>query len=544
MLAADAPDGPQPPSATPLRWIDAHCHVFNAADLPVAEFIEYTRLHSVFDLPVYPILQIIAALYKLPVMSAKSELAQLGGGATPGAPPAPLTTLQALYALRGSTAPGGDPTAAISLRLLNNGARLLQDTLSELDPARPADQPLTDEDHVALASKLDSDNPSAGEGAATNEDLLTWVNMLAQPRAHITGQLLSQFPAGANVMITPALVDYNRWLGIDTAGDNELSSLNDQVAVMAAVAERCAGQGKVMASFAPFDPWRSIEDPTVLIRLQDWLQKGLAVGVKIYPPMGFSAAGNGTALPPPALPPPTPPEALRQLVQAKYPGMTVGAALDAEMNKLFELCEALDVPLMAHCARSELANPGNADLPGPDYWRLALTNWPNLRLNLGHFGGVWQFSATDNDPAGVKTTTYAQTWARSIAQLMHDFSNVYADVAYFDLALVDPVPPNSPTAQALEFIAELAQDYPMLVDRLMYGSDWIMVAIVTASSDYVRRLTNAIDTIFGDDLARENLLWRNAARYLGLRATDKTRARLATVLGAQAGLLDPFDPGA
>jgi predicted TIM-barrel fold metal-dependent hydrolase len=239
---------------------------------------------------------------------------------------------------------------------------------------------------------------------------------------------------------------------------------------------------------------------------------------------------------------PNAPAALRDLVQQKRAGQTVGAALDAELGKLYALCVELDAPIMAHCASSELAAPDDDCLPGPKYWRQALTAFPQLRANLGHFGGIWAFAPSDASEAQAKSTALARQWATDIATLMHDFANVYADAAYFDLALVDTIVPGSPTAQALEFIANLAQEYSLVPRRLMYASDWIMVAQLTAGNDYARRLAQSMSQIFRDAAAQEDFRWRNAARFLGLGAGDRTRARLATFLGADSALLSRFDP--
>ena len=532
-----------PPAPAGQRWLDVHCHVFNAADLPVAEFIDHTRLSGIGAIPAYPALEIIAALYQRQIMSAVDELRALTGNvAALPAVSVKATKFDALYALEGRAPPGVPSALAGAVRRTHpmlNGTRLVQDSLNELDPARPAAAPPSDEEHAALAARLQAD-----EDGPANDDYRTWIDLLAQPRNTIVGKLLDQFPADADVMLSPALVDYNRWLGISANQDGKVSSLDDQVAVMAAVSRRRAapaattGQRRcVMISFAPFDPWRSIEDDTVLTRMRTWLEEGQAVGAKIYPPMGFAPFGNGDNDVPNAS------AALRDIVQQKRPGQTVGAALDAELGKLYALCVELDAPVMAHCASSELAEANNALLPGPQHWRKALTAFPQLRANLGHFGGIWSFAPGDDSEAQTKSTSLARRWATDIAVLVHDFANVYADAAFFDLALVDTVAPGSTTAQALEFIANLAQQFPLVPTRLMYASDWIMVAQLTAGNDYARRLMQSMAQIFQDAAAQEDFRWRNAARFLGLGAGDKTRTRLATFLGADSALLSRFDPG-
>ena len=515
-----------PPPAAGQRWLDVHCHVFNAVDLPAAEFVERTRLGAAGALAL-PALRLIVAILEAGVASAAGEAAALAAG-TPLAPAAAsASTLDVLNDMRNGRASNGHPP-------MQDPQRLLRDAMQELDPTRPPGQPLSDAETQALAAKLD---------ATSDDDLVGWIDLLRSPRDTITGTLLQQFPAGADVMITPALVDYNRWLGISAQDDGELSSLNDQVAVMAAVSRRRAAAGlpagerrAVMAPFAPFDPWRSIEDDTVLTRLQGWLESGQAVGVKVYPPMGFAALGNdGPGLP-------TWPEALQQLVAQKRPGKSVGAALDAELRKLYELCVALDAPLMAHCADSELASPGNTALPSPVFWGQALAAFPNLRVNLGHFGGVWRFAPDDAAEGTKAQSDEARGFATDIAAMMATYPNLYADIAYFDLALVEDAAPGTPSAVALEFIANLAQQYPVLAKRLMFGSDWIMIGILRAADEYAQRVMNSLDRIFGDADTEENVRWRNAASYLGLGQGDRTRARLAAFLGADAGLLDRFDP--
>ena len=73
------------------------------------------------------------------------------------------------------------------------------------------------------------------------------------------------------------------------------------------------------------------------------------------------------------------------------------------------------------------------------------------------------------------------------------------------------------------------------------------VAYTTADgNDYARHLMDGIADLF-PDAALEDFRWRNAARFLGLGATDKTRVRLAKFLtnyGADPAILAPFDPAA
>src|SRR5208282_712831 len=92
--APDAPALPTPtpapavPSAAGPRWIDVHCHVFNAIDLPMSEFIDRTRLSSKLDMPAWVLVAILAGGLQKAAPSASAEAAQLDAqDATPPAPP-------------------------------------------------------------------------------------------------------------------------------------------------------------------------------------------------------------------------------------------------------------------------------------------------------------------------------------------------------------------------------------------------------------------------------------------------------------------------
>ena len=563
-LAADAPEPPTAPASNPPepnppapdppaqdtqatvaaagtpgpRWIDVHCHVFNAIDLPISEFVDRTRLSSKLDLPIWPLVAILAGGLQKAAPSASAEAAQLNG--QDALPPAPPPDRDIETALRAVAAPQATaPRVAIRFAPApSRGDAVLREALG-----LPADDgaPLTDAQYAQLVAHLQSDGSLL--------DIMTWANGFASPRNTLIDQLWEQFDPGARVMLTPALVDYNRWLGIaeGSPAEQAMTSLQNQLQVMAAIARwRAREQGVPVFAFAPFDPWRYLEDqkahrPDMLKVAGSFIEDGSIVGFKLYPPMGFAPAANDQ------VPDDWFPQALRDLV-----GPNVGEALDRAMDDLFAYCVAADVPIMAHCANSEFPVAADEALTGawgatPGYWAHALAKYPNLRLNLGHFGGVWDFgaaarpAATQQDRLDQQT---AQQWARNIVSMMVNkpYPNLYADVAFASSLLLAR---GDPEAQAAwTFLRDMLGGNPVLRQRLMYGSDWAMVGQAADGNDYARHLVDGVADLF-PDAAMEDFRWRNAARFLGLGATDKTRVRLAKFLtdnDADPAILAPFDP--
>ncbi len=290
--------------------------------------------------------------------------------------------------------------------------------------------PLSDAQYAQLVAHLQSDGSLL--------DIMKWANSFASPRNTLIDHLREQFDLGARVMLTPALVDYNRWLGIKEGDPAEqaMTSLPNQLQVMAAIARwRAREQGVPVFAFTPFDPWRYLEDqqanrPDMLKVAGSFIEDGSIVGFKLYPPMGFAPAANDQ------VPDDWFPQALRDLA-----GPNVGVALDRAMDDLFAYCVAADVPIMAHCANSEFPAAAADDAPHdawgatPEFWARALAKYPDLRLNLGHFGGVWDFGAAARPAAtrqDVLDQQTAQQWARDIVSMMVNkpYPNLFADVAF------------------------------------------------------------------------------------------------------------------
>jgi predicted TIM-barrel fold metal-dependent hydrolase len=350
-----------------------------------------------------------------------------------------------------------------------------------------------------------------------------WGLIFTEDRNNLT-ERLSALYAGQELMLTPAMVDYDMWL---EAPDDGLPA---QVQVMEAIAARRAAGGMPVHAFLAFDPWRCLQERAngsdLLTDLKSVLGRGGGIGVKLYPPMGFSAAGNAEQ------PAEFFPKRLQRLTNGK-PGLE----LDAVMDELFDHLSEQGIPVMAHCGQSNGSEKKYEALAGPQFWRKALerqrprVDRRSLRVNLGHFGGIWDLGTSDDAQ---------RKWAQEIAALMQDFPNTYADVGYFgsvlggeqEAAIVD---------QTVVFIEELA-DRPnsRLRHRLMYGSDWSMIGQEEAPQTYPQKVIAALGRVWPGDM-QEDLRWKNAARYLGLGAKDTTRIRLNEFYEARGLSRAPLD---
>jgi len=107
-----------------------------------------------------------------------------------------------------------------------------------------------------------------------------------------------------------------------------------------------------------------------------------------------------------------------------------------------------------------------------------LKKFPNLKLNLGHFGGVeiWE-KPTANDP---------QKRFETITQLLKTYPNVYGDFSY-NFADTDSIP---------HFLNTL-NTQPNFKNKAMFGTDyWVVISEGGAKND---------QTFFIDELSKAGL---------------------------------------
>jgi predicted TIM-barrel fold metal-dependent hydrolase len=312
------------------------------------------------------------------------------------------------------------------------------------------------------------------------------------------------------------LVDYDWPIagGVETA-----TSIPDQILVMKQISALTAGR---VHCFAPFDPMKQVAhelggfqsySPIDTVA-QAVLNHGF-VGVKLYPPMGFRPYGNAS----------NPPDFWnRDWLPPLLWRSDLGQRLDAAMARLFQFCVEHDVPVMAHTAPSNGPSDDFECLTDPRWWRLALDDFPGLRINFGHFGEI-----DDQLTKGCEIGRPAKFAALMDAQ--GGGKNAYADSAYFVDVLTHPRALSRRLAQLMR--ATAAKDQAALAQRLMYGTDWEMIIIEgTGTASYLKEFEKVFDGLDADaslgakGRLSDRFFGQNAANFLGLHLGSATRGRI------------------
>jgi predicted TIM-barrel fold metal-dependent hydrolase len=453
--------------------VDVHCHVFNADDLPVRGFIRRTQLSS----------GVLGA--------ALSELVdRLIQGTAPGYA-ADLARLNAIL----GTAEGLEAAPVPEAASTGEFERDVDVVMSELQGSDP-------DLLLRLGTELAvQETPSGGEEGLQDvwesaRRAVRWVKLFGRSRLDLAAELVRNFDDEID-LATPLLVDLGTGLG-DVAKTTprqqlELFEKLSRVSMLG----RLPGGGKArLHPFIGFDPLRElrarrtgdIETPLELVQIA--ITRYGFTGVKVYPPMGWRPSGN-----------------------RPRPGLSAAdaAELDHIVDDLAAWCAAEDVPITAHCNDSNQADPAFAGFGRPDDWLPVLIRHPGLRVNLGHFGGAQEHEPPDG-------------WPWKIAAAAREQTGLFADVGnhrVYDKNL---------TTAYFTMLEQMfaAPETAAMAHRLMFGSDWYMVAIHPAHDRFLERYRALFEQHFGA-AATARFLGGNALSYLGFDdASNKNAQRLLT----------------
>ena len=191
------------------------------------------------------------------------------------------------------------------------------------------------------------------------------------------------------------------------------------------------------------------------------------VGIKVYPPLGFN---------------PWPVESWEE-------------NRDDEMKKvrlLYEFCISRNIPLTAHCSPGGfLVDKRYRDFASPDKWAQVLEEYPELRLDLAHFGGA-----------------ESEVWRNRVVELILEYENVYTDISYqgIDQRIYDRM------KRFLDTFGEL--DRTRLMERIIFGTDFmISLQDISCYSSYLDYFAKAMSFTLAE---KDWLCNRNAMSYLYL----------------------------
>jgi predicted TIM-barrel fold metal-dependent hydrolase len=224
--------------------------------------------------------------------------------------------------------------------------------------------------------------------------------------------------------------------------------------------------------FLAVDPRR--EGFMELVKMKVSEGNGAFKGIKLYPPLGYLPSHES-------------------------------------LKELYEYCENHRIPVTVHCSLGGMQNfrrinrvtgwdrkaedidfkskriTKSGFYADPAGWETVLDEFPELKLNLGHFGG----------PGTGTEGSVNKEWVDTIRRLMAKFPNVYADIGYV-----------SDMDRAAETL-ELIEADTLLKQRVMFGTDYVMVMMDLNLGG----LDKYFNSYYGLDA---ELISGNARRFLGI----------------------------
>jgi predicted TIM-barrel fold metal-dependent hydrolase len=477
------------PFDAPLKaCIDVHAHFFNASDVTVEGYLEGPVAHSFGKLGwLVRLLAPIADGLGSIAISARDELRRL---------PAIEQELRKVEdkdvrsTLRGFRTEErrriskefNDLTRTARGRKFREGyERVMRESTPAAGAfARPRIREI-DRDSMADAMNSGEESPSeeilsayeATDRGFYAEGLLAFIGYMLSSRWTNLTSYQEAMTSNAHTIgvdrVLGALVNFDRWLDGRVRSPHE-----DQLELHAELSRRSQGYLQPIMSY---NPWTDIAEQDRGLALIERAKNSKFVGVKIYPANGFRAWGNAA--------------------YPDVPGRPTGAQLDHALQKFWLKCLELDLPVMSHAA-PRMGKDDAHDLMGsPKDWKslLEANFWPKSsampRLNLGHFGGDLDHPRSSqglNWPAG-----YAALMSAPRA------NHVFADLGY-ELCARNSSKCMAVRERLKEALAHPIGDGQLSVDRVMFGSDWLMLSREKDWSSYPRKLLRAIQAIARGDV--------------------------------------------
>ena len=452
----------------PATFIDMHCHVFNAAELPAAQFI-YRVVEQRFSKDPDALIVGIALI-----------LSALGGGAP--TPAEELADISQSRPTRHAALPVAAPPRA--------GAAALLEWLKLFGLPRRD-----------LIAKL------AGFYTATNHhcELITpalvdynaWLDNPDEEGKRLSDQV-AVMGAIAELPGTPRV---HGFVGFDPVR-----------AIMAPLGYYPGGTA--MAKILPLD------------LLRDAVENHGFIGVKLYPPMGFRAWNNGKGDIKFSSVVKT---FVNQGFSRELTDRELGERIDEQLEKLYRYCADQGVPILAHAYNSNQADECTGWRASPQYWGEVIQNFSTpekpLRLCLGHFGSFTAHKKFPTCPDAFEAKAWETIIGGILAKRGAQF--VFADLSYLSEVLDHSDGWRNRLDKMRDQFKSFIGRYDPAAEHICYGSDWIMLGLEPGHEQYHLAVG---DFLRGDvqlnaaQLA--NVYLNNAINFLGLRPGDQNRARL------------------
>lgn len=309
-------------------------------------------------------------------------------------------------------------------------------------------------------------------------------------------------------LVLTHIVDYDWPLN---KGRKTKSDLVSQILLMSALVKKSKGLLQYFVPYCPFRHVAFLKNPQSTFNPLELIKTAVfehgALGVKTYPPMGFSLYGNAD-------------------VERDFPDMWqkqnhlpdifrqkgMGADLDSALDLFYTFCEEYSIPIMAHSSPSNLVSCDFKVMFQSKYWSSLFDKYKSLKINFGHFAGF----------GDIASVAESQSNWQEIADVITQQNVVgrgFADSGYSSGVL-------SNQHAMIKALAELLNDRPGMISSLNYATDWKMLVLEKDSQSYLKNFLSIVNNQKFNSTFKQKMLGRNAASFLGLYKTDKNRVRL------------------
>lgn len=219
----------------------------------------------------------------------------------------------------------------------------------------------------------------------------------------------------------------------------------------------------ILIPFAHIEPRR----PDALSRLKTLVEVNDFKGVKIYPPLGY------------------------------------GPDYKVLMNEIYPYMVEKNIPLMVHCSpgsvnSKKISKTEAHAFADPYNYRKVMEVFPDLRICLGHFGGIGEWRRHINEPRNLDNPTGLSKILELLCSGL--YPNLYTDISFTIFNFQDNIP-------MLKILLEDQQ----ILDKVLFGSDFYMSETEKYSE---KRLSIDLRASIGEDK-----FWQianiNPKKYLG-----------------------------
>jgi len=501
-----------PPIQPTGPWIlDVHTHIFNARDVPAEGYLHGPVIHDLAAR--YPQYQSLIKLARKLVgivdvvkkfaPTAKEELADLDKL------PSKLSLLSTSGTRLLSAVPENHPlrerqkqTSTEFYKALNNDEvqKLYRAAVEEHEPKRGPNLMYNSpnpEKRITqqMVDEIFGLQPKAQPQASIlnitgkwtpSKGLLEFCSRMLSSRFLNVDEYFKAYPHVTGIFA--AMVNFDGWFSTDLEANSPFS---DQIKLMGRISKLTDYRVLPIVAYNPLQDERSGGE--MLRQCLGAIDQLGFVGVKLYPPNGFSPDGKIAA-------------ANHDVTQTQ---------IEARLMSLYSALAEREAPVMAHSFHSLGETDDDENLADPQAWevvldRLAKQGKPPIHVNVAHFTSFYCGPESDDKPKPQKQ------WPSHVRHLFDaDHANwVYADLAYHEelLDCDSDAQCQCTRKELLKFVNQPIASGPM-TRRLMYGTDWFMFV---RERDYRLAYDQMLSALNLSAEDKKDLSYRNALRLFGL----------------------------